>query len=272
MTIKQILETIEEGQALKTIAGVYTEIASSRLKRIRAQVIYSRTFFEEIISIYALIKQTASKKTESKKLKSLSILITSNNKFYGHIDTDLVKFFLSRNKLNGDIICIGRGGKNNLEAYGITKFNLQVFEKDLPSPEELIALTTLVKKYEQVLIYFPRFQTVLKQTPIVLDITQSQASALNLSNHSEEAFLFEPEVSKIIDFFDLQLKNILIEQTFLEAELARVGSRLIFMDQAQFNADKFLDVQQNLLTAAKRSVENSEILEAIFAVKKVNQL
>jgi len=73
-------------------------------------------------------------------------------------------------------------------------------------------------------------------------------------------------VPKILNFFDAQLKQVLIEQTFLETELARTSSKLISMDNAQNNADEFLEKQRIFLSQAKRSLQNTRILETITSM------
>lgn len=274
MTIHEINTIIEEGEALKTIASAYTEIASIRIQRIRGQVLKSRAFFNEILNIYALVRKTAIQKRKpgTPQKKAASILITSNNRFYGHIDTEIVKLFLNQgdHQEKGDVFAVGVGGKEALEAYHFSPFKSIMIKKDMPGSEELANIAEMVGSYVKVLIYFAQFQTVMKQNPVVVDITESQSSALAQSKKLEGAFIFEPEAGKILDFFDSQLKQVLIEQTFLESELARTGSRLISMDQAEVNADKFVKDNHILLLQAKRSVQNAQILETIASFRKAN--
>ncbi len=264
MTIKEINEAIDEGEALKTIAAAYTEISSLRLKRIRHEVIRTRAFFVEVLNIYAMLKHVAAKKTVTPELqgKTASIVLTSNNRFYGHIESDLINFFLNQKLTKGDIFVVGSSGK---ETFGSVKlpFKSIIFKDDVPNAVELKFVVNLIKNYQAVFVYFARFKSVLKQIPTVVDITQSQAQAAEQSEMIEEAYIFEPEVNKILQFFDSQLKQVLIEQTFLETELARTSSKLISMDQAQDNADQFLKQQKQLLTGARMSLQNSQILETI---------
>ena len=62
MTIKEIDTILEEGNSLKQIAQSYTEIANLKIKRIRSEVERNRIFFEEIASVFALMKRLAIKK------------------------------------------------------------------------------------------------------------------------------------------------------------------------------------------------------------------
>ncbi len=76
----------------------------------------------------------------------------------------------------------------------------------------------------------------------------------------------EPEIKTIAEFFDNQIKILILESTFLESELARTASRLITMDSAQNEAEKFLSNQELSLLTAQRSIQNARILETIAAM------
>lgn len=265
MTIKEINETIEEASALKSIASAYTEISSIRLKKIRQQVIKTRAFFIEILNIYAMLRHISiHKKFIEPTDKKASIILTSNNRFYGHIESGVLHFFLE-SKDHGDIFVVGRSGKESLSALNF-RFKSVIFKDDVPSVEEIMDLVNMVKTYKTVLVYYARFKSVLNQAPVAVNITQSQAQAVEQSQRIDEAYIFEPEVPKILAFFDTQLKQVLIEQTFLETELARTSSKLISMDNAQNNADEFLSEQRQFLSQAKRSLQNTRILETITSM------
>lgn len=273
MTVKEINESLQEGEALKTIAVAYTEIASLRLKKIRQQVVNTRAFFVEILNIYAMLRHIVLQKRPiiPSQAKTASIILTSNNRFYGHIESELIKFFLDQTPDKGDIIVVGRGGKEAFSGLQLP-FTAVIFKEDVPERQELAELVERIRNYQAVLVYFARFQTVLNQVPVVVDITQSQAKAVSMSEKIEEAYIFEPEVPKILDFFDNQLKQVLIEQTFLETELARTSSKLISMDQAQNNADEFIEQQNKLLVQARRSILNTQILETVTSMMKMKAL
>lgn len=93
MNIKDITEALEEGEGLKTISQAYAEIANLKIKRIRGLVERNRYFFEEISKVYGLIKRLAQQKgVNVKKPKGVvSVILTSNYKFYGSINEDLIK-------------------------------------------------------------------------------------------------------------------------------------------------------------------------------------
>lgn len=271
MNLKQINQAVEEGKGLLSVTEAYTEITSIKLKKIRDGVRYSRAFFDEISKVYFLTKFVAQKKTPKKfsEPKTISIVLTSNQPFFGHITKETVNFFINQTeKYPTDKIIIGKSGKELLTAL---KYNLKsfIFSSDIPDASELKNLITYIKPYDQILVFYSEYQSLIKQVPIIKDITQSQSSALKeaAGKLTEHAFIFEPEVEKMLDFFDSQIKEALLGQTFLEAELARVASKLTTMDQAQKNAEEFLKSQKVLLTQARREIENRKILETWNNIK-----
>lgn len=121
MIIKEIDEALEEGESLKAITQAYSEIANLKIKRIRAEVERNRIFFKEIAGIYGLIKNMAANKkiTILKPKKTVSIILTSNYRFYGRINSDLLEFFVSSIKnLDTDIICLGKAAVDYFKAAG----------------------------------------------------------------------------------------------------------------------------------------------------------
>src|SRR5947207_2059304 len=97
MNIKQVNEAIIEGYSLKTIAQAYSEIANQKVKRIRNEALRNRAFFKEISEIYAVVKKMAAiKKVAFEKPKErVSLVITSNYRFNGNINSSLMRFFIA---------------------------------------------------------------------------------------------------------------------------------------------------------------------------------
>ena len=160
MTIKQINEDIDRSQALKLVAEAYSEIALIKLKKIRQNVESNRYFLEDISKIYWLIKRAASNlrsSTPRKLKKTVSLVLTSNYRFYGSINAELMNFFLVQSaRYRTDRIIIGKTGLKTLEAIRYSHpYSSVVFKHDLPGPEELRQLVYGLKDYEQVLVYFP---------------------------------------------------------------------------------------------------------------------
>jgi len=285
MTIKEIDAALEEGESLKAIAQAYSEIANLKIKRIRNAVERNRLFFNEILKVYSMVKSLALKKKVSiiKPKKRLCVLLTSNHRFYGNINTSLINYFIGSTRELPDIdrIILGKGGVEYFRAINILpNFKAVILKDDMPTSEELANLVNLSADYNQVLVFHSKFKSLLMQQATSTDIT---ATSLYLKEYvktfhkegseTEMRFIFEPELPKVVKFFDSQILTLLLESTFLESELSRTTSRFISMDQAETASMKFIKEYQTLKAYAKRNMENKAILEnfaAMVAVRKEN--
>lgn len=279
MTIKEINNLIEEAKSLKQVTQAFTQIASSKLKRIRDGVERNRDFFKDLSDIYGLINIIAKArkiKPPQKNDKTLSIVLTSNQRFYGKITAELIEFFMVQtSKVRSDKLVIGKSGIEALKSVNYAlSYKPLVLAGDFPTNEEFLGLSKLISSYSRVLVFHPHFQSVLVQKPIIADITRSEEQISVKTEASRKlinqinSFIIEPEIKIMVDFFDSQIKTLLLEAAFLESELARTASRLIAMDSAQNEAEKYLDTQKTLLLNAQRSIQNARILETITAIKK----
>lgn len=284
MTIKEIDTILEEGNSLKQIAQSYTEIANLKIKKIRTEVERNRIFFEEISKVFALIKKLAIKKKVSivKPKKTVSLILTSNYRFYGSINADLIDFFiLTTQKIETDKIMLGKAAIDFFRTSPIPGYCEEVLLKaDQPTAEELMKLVEKIKDYNQILVIYSSMKSLLIQEPRVADITASDSSFANRNpltkndqTNNELKFIFEPELDKILQFFDNQIITLLLEGTFLESELSRTASRFISMDQAETEANKFIKEYEKLKAYVKRNLDNNKILEnfaSMAAVRKVD--
>ncbi|MBU1032254.1 F0F1 ATP synthase subunit gamma [Patescibacteria group bacterium] len=274
MIIKEIDAALDEGQSLKVIAQAYSEIANLKIRRIRANVERNRIFFDEILKVYETVKGLAIKKKAVvvKPKKRLCILLTSNLRFYGSINTALVNYFVgsTRELTDVDKVIVGKDGINYFKATKLLpKYQEILLKEDMPTNKELVNLANLSSQYNQVLVFHSKLKSLLVQIATFTDVTATSLFKRDpyiKYPQSEEAksgmrFIFEPELPKILSFFDSQILTLLLEQTFLESELSRTASRFIAMDTAESEANKFIKDYQKLKALAKKSADNNTILE-----------
>lgn len=270
-TISQINKTLEDIISLKLVTQAYTEIAAIKLQKIRAGIEKNRNFFQEVSAVFRMVKVAAEKRNIQPnivKKGSISLLLTSNKRFYGDLENHLTKFFADNTtQFPTDRIVIGTVAKEILEAIKYPyPYQTHIFDDDLPSLEHIRSLLNNLVGYQQILVYYSRMQSVLMQEPSVVDLLQKPPEHY-LTSH-EHAFdsIFEPEIAKMLEFFDSQIATFLLEQLFLESELARTAARLISMNQAQFNAEDLIRQQKRLLTKADRSLDNIRLLDTIASM------
>lgn len=270
-TVKQILEELEGTESLKMVAQAYTEISALKLEKIRSGIEKNREFFQDITEIYHIVNFEAAKKMIALRPKkgTVSILITSNEHFYGSLEHDLVKFFiLNTTKFATDRVVIGSTAKELLQSLNyFHPYYQMIFKKDFPTNVEMQQLVSQVIGYEQIMVYYSRMHSILTQEPHVVDVVQKPPTFFIKSQAQTVDYIFEPELAEMLEFFESQITLLLIEQTFLESELARAAARLTSMDQAQFTADEIIKKQRLELGRAKKEIENVNLLENIATMK-----
>lgn len=270
-TLGQIRQTLDESQSLKIIAQAYSEIAAVKLQKIRSNIERNRVFFQEISAVFRLVKVAAAKKNihpRTKKEGVVSILVTSNHRFYGDLENQLTRFFvINTTKFATDRVVIGKTALEFLQTIRYSHpYQAVTFSEDLPQYSELNQLISNLMEYQQVLVYYPRMQSVLVQTPHVVDILQRPPENYLATTGRTFEYIFEPEIGQMLHFFDSQIATLLFEQTFLESELARTAARLISMEQAQDNADDYIKTQKRMLYYVQKSLDSSRLLDTIAAL------
>lgn len=299
MTITEIDQLIEEGLSLKQITQAYSELAHLKIKRIRAEAERNRIFFEEIFYVYSLVKTEAIKKrlVFPKAKKRVSLILTSNYRFYGNINSTLIDFYLaSTSGIETDRIILGKAAIDYFRARRIfANYQEVLLKDDQPQAAELNHLTALIKDYQQVLVFYSRLKSLLVQEPAVVDITATSGAKISKTYFQHQPvipkfeqgiyrasgsskpshqigirFLFEPQLHQILTFFDHQILILLLEQTFLESEVSRTASRFISMDQAEIAANKFIKQYEAVKAHSLKTLSNTKLLEAIAALKQVS--
>ncbi len=269
-TIKQLQQTIEEGEALKLVTQSFGEIALQKLKKIRSEVERNRLFFNEIFQVYKmvhLISEQQYHRSLTKSRKTISIALTSNYRFYGDLNYKLIKYFMVNTaKYETDRVVIGKTGVEYLQSFHYSHAVSKIaFKEDIPDSEELKQLAGMVSTHQRVLVYYPRFQSVLTQLPAVRDLSETPQTT---GAAAPVNYILEPEIDKILSFFNNTVNGLLLEQVFLESELARLGARLISMNEAEQEAEKFIGREQKSLAIAKRSINNIRLLESISTLSR----
>lgn len=269
MTIKEIDQLLEESSSLKQIAQAYSEIANQKLKKIRSSAERNRLFFDEISKVYGLVRAIASKKgiVVEKPKKRVCVVQTSNLRFYGNIDPSLIEYFVAETrKMEADMVILGKTGIEYFQSNKVfTHFTPIVFKSDQPDASELNSFLDLVKDYNQILIFYSKLKSLLVQIPTITDITENSRKIM-LEQKDLTSFIFEPEIAKTLEFFDHQILMLLIEQVFLESEVARTASRFISMDQAETEANKYIKNHEMMRSYSIRNIKNNQLLENIASI------
>ncbi len=282
---KIVLEELAALNSLKDLAESYEEIAVVRMQKIKDTVLKTRQFLASISDVYVDLKSSYGREVKElldkmkkgdknilpllqKNGKTLLVYLSSNGRLYGSVTQKTYKLFIADVKKADDsvtdIVIIGRAGKEMYENSGIGK-RFEYFE--IPDTTvEIDHIKQLMQKflqYDKVNVFYGKFGNVVKQTPIQTsisgdDIFETEAPILVAR---EDRFIFEPDLEKILHFFETQIMANLFSQTLLENQLARHASRVSAMEEALVNIEEETKKLHQEQTRMKHLTANKKQLE-----------
>ena len=271
---REVKQEIESTETIRMLTQALGDIATGKLKETRGSIQHTVDYFQQVSVLYKTVQSIALKSRKSlpvKKIipKTMVILVTSNSRLYGGLDSELTRFFFDNTlKLNCDRIVVGSFGAEILHSLSYpNQFEINNFKKDDPTFEELQALGQKVFTHERILVFYSKFKTLLNQEPFISDISTSSLE----DNVSKVPFHYitEPEIDKILAFFDTQISFLLFQAIFLEVNLSRLAARMTSMNQAEINAGKQLKTEQKTLLKLKKQIMNLRILET-YSGRKIS--
>lgn len=254
--LKDIDREISQVDSLKSLTEVYGEIAATRMRKIRGFVLRNREFLEAINSIFRdalasyakklseLVKQGKIK--EGGRItflahngKAVAVLISANTGFYGEVVRDTFrKFIIDIRKEDLEVTIIGKIGRSLFVEAEPTRpytyFELPDYGLD---PMKLSEAIKHLVQYEEIRVYYGKFQSVVTQSPTSDAITAGTPISSRVVE-PKVRFIFEPSVEEILMFFETQIFASLFDQSLRESQLAKYASRILAMDRASQNISK----------------------------------
>ena len=277
MPIVSYLKEIEQIAALETIAGAYSEIAALRIDNIKNSFEQNSLYYEEISQIYHLVKRIANSKgltveelaeISNERLDTLYVAITSNHGFYGPLNSDAVDTMIKDASMQkAERMIIGAMGISYARSIGsASPFLSMAFALDEPSPDEIYQFLGLSSRYKRIYVYYPKYISMLKQMIDRIDITHSPES--NSQIPPDIKYIFEPELSQILMFFEQQVRYLLFARVILETNLSRTATRLITMDTAERDAKELLKKLYMQERRERQSKINANLVSVSGQLKK----
>lgn len=273
MQYKKLIQSeIDFTKTFRFIVQAYEEIAVMKMRKVRDSVLATREYLSRLSEVFlelkkakelkkkqeALVNKLKSKKpslapikserqegkekfTSEKLAKTVSILLSANTTLYGDLIERIFKLFIKNTSQDdSDLIIVGRVGKRLYDEQ-LNKKRYLYFE--LPDVEvRLESLKPVIYhmvKYQKIMVYYGKFESVVTQKEIVSNITGDQPFVFNPELKKEPSpqtqYLFEPSLEVILAFFEDLISSSLFRQTVHETQLARWASRIMSMETAQVN-------------------------------------
>lgn len=273
-TIEALTKELEDLGTLKLISNALLEVSAIKIRTLRFDFERNQEFYSEMSELYSIVKSSAIKvgsSSDKKKSDSvITIAITSNQRFHGSLNKIVMDEFVKKTDEDGggSYLVVGHTGKEYLS--GIDKnLNVEylVFKDDYPTVKETEMFLNKVKEYGKVVLYYPKFTNVFIQENEIVDITHTPDIAKEgaLSEGDLEN-IFEPELSKILEFFETQIKKLLFMHIMLESELSRTAARLVKMNSTESRATHSIAEKKALLRKENMVINDIRLLETFSSI------
>ncbi|MGI8420474.1 MAG: F0F1 ATP synthase subunit gamma [Candidatus Levyibacteriota bacterium] len=285
--LKNILTQIEDLTGIKDIVGASEEIASMKMRSIRSQVLLSRDLNDELTEIYRevtmsyknqimlLVSEKKSKDANAKLNLSLKrgngktacVFLSANSGFFSKIlEKTYHEFVAYLEQHDVAPVIIGEFGKKLfLNEFQGREFVFYPFAEDNTQEENFKKITNELADYENVIIFYARFESMASQTVSSLDVSGLE-KPLSQEPINAVHYLFEPSLEKILTFFETEIFAGIIQQTVTESELARYASRITTLDIARENINAKLKVINLQKRFASHRIINKKQNEAMTGI------
>lgn len=271
---RQLKSNFEFLESIRSLCVAYEQISVMKMKKIKNAVLYTRNFYDELSEVYSQMKATyknqvmsLAKKNKIKdpeKLllmgeneKSVAVLLSANNKLYGDIlNKVFYKFAQETKNQNTDLVIVGRLGKEMYDGYGFKKSYtfFEIPDIDL-TVNDLKPVINNIIKYSTINVFFGRYETFFSQLALNKNIRGDIVVGNDPEMKEKKFYYFEPNLEKILLYFETQIFSNFFKQTAYEGQLARYASRISAMEQALGAIDK----EGKTTTALKIKLQNNLI-------------
>ena len=290
--LKNILAQIEDLSGIKDIVGASEEIASMKMRSIRNKVLLSRDLNDELTEIYrdvtvsykqqieALLAAKQHKKgsqtSDSLKHgngKTACVYLSANSGFFSKILQKTYAEFAAYLDQHPDAepIIIGEFGKKLfLNQYPNKQYQFYTFSERESNQESIQKVTEDLVGYENVVIFYAKFESMASQTVSSLDVSGQSNNNQTQSSANATHYLFEPSLEKILAFFEGEIFAGIIQQTVTESELARYASRISTLDVARENINQQLKAMALEKRVATHRLINKKQTEALSGISLWN--
>lgn len=275
-TVEEKKNQLEDVKTVHFISSALVEVSAAKMQLLKSKLEENAKYYEEIGALYGAVKLTAAARDElpienvSKKETTVSVVFTSNRRFYGAVNRQLIIDFVSRtSKTKTDCIVIGDTGRAVIENMkGAPRCNYHSFGADQPTFAEMKAFLKKVSVYSKVFIYYPHFASVFHQDTTVLDVTHAP---LYEGTESPIDYIFEPELPELLAFFESRIRFLLFRRAMLETELARTAARFSAMSGAEQQSEATVEKLQHFITTLENNDANRQLLESLTGFSKFAQ-
>ncbi len=254
MNSKRSLQIEMEGlTGLRSLVETYEEIAAQRMQKVREEVLIARQFLDGLAGVFGEVR--AAQKTEARlpagkpalpnNGRTIAVFISANAGLYGDIvERTLNKFLDYVTESGSEAVVVGKlGVKLVQQRRPQLLYNYFDLSDDAIEVKGLAMIMRYLLQFEKIVVFYGKFRSLLNQE-VMADPVSGDQLYKGLEGQSDKGaekkleYLFEPELPRVLQFFESQILTTIFEQTVHESQLAKFASRLLSLDRAVDNVQK----------------------------------
>lgn len=244
--LKVIIEENKDTKELKNVIEVYEEIAASKMQKVRGEIMQSRDFYDGLGKLADEVGSDL-QAVPVEAYQDAAVFVSANQGLYGDIIGKTFMPFLSFIKNNlVKIYVVGKIGEQMMRQYA-PDFNFEVINISDETIEEEI-FSKIMKQlltYRKIFVFYGKFKNIAVQSPNLFrisgDLLPKNEESYKILKEKQLNYLYEPSLNAISKFFSQEIISILMVQVLQEAQLAKFGSRMMFLDQSLDKVLKVID-------------------------------
>ena len=221
----------------------YEEIAAQRMQKVRAEVVLARQFLDGLAQVFAEVRAAQAgqeaRSTLANNGRTVAVFISANAGLYGDIVERILNSFLDYVAKSGsEAVVVGRlGVKLIQQRRPQLLYNYFDLSDDKIEIKELAMIMRYLLQFAKIVVFYGKFKSLVNQE-VAADPVSGDQLYKETSSSDHAGYIFEPELPRVLQFFESQILTTIFEQAVHESQLAKFASRLLSLDRAVDNVGK----------------------------------
>jgi F0F1-type ATP synthase gamma subunit len=286
--VKKIHQQLDFVDRFKGFALSYQQVTMAEMAEVRETVLQTRAYMEGLQDVFIDVKndhkmriEELQKKNKGKSHLSFStlektrknavILFSVSTKFSNFLNKVVIEKLVEYlKKNNADIFVFGKVGESILKQNFPSK-KITLIAEDRSENNNMKKVLEKLLTYQNVELFFPKFHNLLNQEVVSTNLT-GEESALNKASSSvsrleeNRRFLFEPDIDKILNFFEVEFFKFVFDRSMEESNLAHLGARLTTFESVQQSVDKSYEKTKKRYLRVKKDFNSKKQRERISGI------
>ena len=264
--INELREGLAHTQTAQFVTTMLRDISATKLQSIRAAYEANVQYYAELHHKVSMLQNYIAVNNiglEQGKKKRVYVALTSNRRFYGTLNADVIKRLRTEVAADGDAatcVIVGQSGRQILQRSPLAaEITYEAFLKDEPTPQEVERVIASLRTNDEVVVIHPTFINAFEQKAKLTDLTHVPASTTPAVPPLDH--IIEPDIPAMIEFFTTQIRFVLFGRIVLETRLALTGARLMKMQRARERAGEMLTEERRVIHKEISTMQSMRLLE-----------